>query len=53
LVKQPLNAEVVMGGGIFENVVERTHLDGIVIGDGSLVWAALLGGQADVGAGLP
>ena len=42
-----------MHGDVFEDAVKRADFDGIVVGHGEVMFAALLCRQADVGAGLP
>jgi len=42
-----------MGGDIFEQTVEQTHLERVMIGNRDRVFSATLSGQLDMRAGLP
>ena len=48
-VEQLINAEVVVGGHIFEDVVQCADFDRIMIRHGDVMLAVLLCRQADVG----
>ncbi len=52
-MKQLVDAQAVVGGYVFEDVVQCADFDRIVIWHGDVMLAALLFRQADVGAGLP